>query len=158
MPRLLVCGSHKTVDVINDYDTANDMEAKYDYDLREAIDRHLGKYGSDPGKHNSMLLRITPEEWELLDKQDLEKAIFDNRLEEYLHGEREDIKDQALKCYEIHNRPTYGIGYGIGCPDYRADSRRIGDKNSSMFLCDFCPYQSYVEHAQTSKVKFKGEK
>ena len=157
MPRLLVCGTHKTVDVVNDYDTANDMEAKYDFNLKEAIDRHLGKYGSDPGKHASMLLRVTPEEWELLDKQDLEQALFDNRLEEYIRGERESYTNDALGCYQLHDRPTYGVGYGIGCPDYHDSSRAIGSKNSGVFLCDFCPYQSYVEHAQTKKVKFKGE-
>ncbi len=158
MPRLLICNTHKTVDVVNDYNTAADMEGKYDEDLKEAINRHLGKYGSDPGKHNSLLMRIEPEEWDLLDKQDLEKAVFDGKLEEYIRGERESYTNDALSCYEIHNRPTYGIGYGIGCPDYRDSSRLIGSKKSGVFLCDFCPYNSYVEHAQTSKVKFKGEK
>ena len=160
MPRLLICNTHKTVDVMNDYDTERDMEGRFDFDLKESIDRHLGRYGSDPGQHKSLIYRITPDEWKLIDVKRLQQAVFDNSLEEYIRGEREQLKDDALRCYQLHDRPTYGIGYGIGCPDYRSDNRRIGaeTEEGSMYLCDFCPYQSYVEHEQNKQVKFRGEK
>jgi hypothetical protein len=163
MPRLLVCNTHKTVDILPDYDTASDMEGKHDHALRESIDRHLDKYGSDPGAHKSLIMRIVPEEFELLDPERIKQAVMDDSLETYLKEEREGRKQQALSCYELHNRPTYGVGYGVGCPDYRSDSRAIGvtkgiSKKDRMYLCDFCPYESYVEHAKTKQVRFKGEK
>ena len=156
MPRLLICNTHTTVDFMNDYDTERDMEGRFDFDLKEAIDRHLGKYGSDPGRHKSLIMRIAPEEWELIDQTKLQQAVHDDSLEAYIRGEREQLKNDALACYNLHNRPAYG--YGLGCPDYHSDNRRIGSKESNMYLCDFCPYQSYVEHEQWKKVKFRGEK
>ncbi len=151
MPRLLICNTHKTVDVLPDYNTEADMEGKYDYKLREAIDRHLDKYGADPGRHASLIMRIEEDEFALLDPDRLKQALMDDSLEEYIKSERENYKQGALNCYNLHNRPAYG--YGIGCPDYQSDSRAVGitkgiAKENRMYLCDFCPYHSYVEHAK----------
>lgn len=163
MPRILVCNTHKTVDILPDYDTERDMEGKNDHALIDAIEAHKNRTTHDMDKHKAVLMRITPEEFELIDPEKMKQAILDDSLESYIKDERENRKQDALSCYELHDRPTYGIGYGIGCPDYRDDSRAIGvtkgiaDKDK-MYICDFCPYQSYVEHYQTKKVKFRGEK
>lgn len=161
MARMLVCKNHKTVDVLPDYNTADDMEGKYDHHLQDAIRVHLGKYGSDPGMHESLMIRVDDDEMALIDKDRMKEALFDDRLESFLRGEREQLKEDAMKCYNLHNRPAYGIG--IGCRDYHAEHRVIGQKEGiaakdRSYLCDFCPYESYVEHAKTKKVKFRGEK
>lgn len=150
MARLLVCKAHETCDILPDYDTANDMEGLHDRYLKDAIAAHFQKYGDDPNRHPSMIIRIEDEEMELLNHHDLKKAIFDDSLEEFLRGEREQYKDDALGCYNLHNRPVVGFP---GCPDYRSDRKAIGKvkgvaPEERTYLCDFCPYQSYVDHAK----------
>jgi hypothetical protein len=159
MARMLVCRTHKTVDTLPDYNTAEDMEGKYDYELQDAIRRHLDKYGSDPNRHASLMLRVEDDELALLDPERMKQAIFDDTLEAYLRGERDQLKSDALACYNLHNRPVVGKP---GCQDYRADHRVIGRKtgiprSQRSYLCDFCPYQSYVEHEKNKKRRFAGE-
>lgn len=151
MARLLICNTCKTVDTLPDYASENDPEAKHDHHLRDAIDLHMRKFGGPVERHKANLFSISDEELELIDSSRLEQAVHDNRLEEFLKEERENYKNDALKCYELHNRPTYGIGYGPGCSDYKADHRAIGrtkgiPKEEWNYMCDFCPYNSYVEH------------
>ena len=147
MPRMLVCYAHKTVDILPDYDTANDMEGKYDYALQEKIKDHFAKYGDDPARHPSKIMRIEEDEFELLDPRKLQQAALDGSLEEYIKDQRENYKEDALKCYNLHDRPVVGFP---GCRDYRSDSRAIGitkgiADEDKMYVCDFCPYQSYVD-------------
>lgn len=156
MARLLVCHTCKTVDKLPDYDSSNDPEAKYDYRLHDACELHNRKYGGPVDKHKAALLVISEEELALIDEAQLKQAIHDNRLEEFIRGEREQYKEDALKCYNLHNRPTYGIGYGFGCSDYRSKGRAVGRTAGLApeewnYVCDFCPYHSYVEHAQRKK-------
>lgn len=153
MARLLVCNSHKTVDRLPDYDTANDMEGRYDRHLQDAIAGHFQKYGDDPGRHASLIIRIEDDELDLIDPRELQKAIHDGTLEEFLRQEREQYKEDALGCYNLHNRPVVGFP---GCPDYRSDAKAIGKvkgvpPEERTYLCDFCPYQSYVEFEKNKK-------
>jgi len=159
MSRLLVCNTCKTVDKLPDYATENDPEAKHDHHLRDAIDLHFRKFGGPPERHKANLFMIADDELELIDESRLQQAVHDGRLEEFLKQEREQYKTDALGCYELHNRPTVGAGYGSGCPDYRDKSRAIGrtagiPESEWNYLCDFCPYHSYVEH-QINKIKEK---
>lgn len=159
MARLLVCKAHATCDILPDYDTANDMEGLHDTYLKDAIAGHFQKYGDDPNRHPSMIIRIEDDEMELLNHHDLKKAIFDNTLEEFLRGEREQYKEDAIGCYNLHNRPIVGFP---GCPDYRSDRKAIGrtkgvPDDEKVYLCDFCPYQSYVDHAIRKKAGMYGK-
>jgi hypothetical protein len=153
MARLLVCNTHKTVDRLPDYDTAMDMEGTHDRHLQDAIAAHFQQYGPDPGRHASLIIRIEDEELDLIDPRGLKDAIHDGTLEDYLKGEREMYKEDALGCYNLHNRPVVGFP---GCPDYRSDKKAIGKikgvpPDQRTYLCDFCPYQSYVEHAKNKE-------
>jgi hypothetical protein len=104
-------------------------------------------------------MRIEEEEYQLLDPAKLKQAIMDDSLESYIRGEREQYKTDALQCYNLHGRPMVGFP---GCPDYRDDSRAIGrtkgvsaeDRN---YVCDFCPYQSYVDHAKRKAAGMYGK-
>lgn len=156
MARLLICNTCKTVDKLPDYASENDPEAKYDHTLRDAIDRHMQKFGGPVERHKAHLYSISDDELDLIDSSALEQAVHDGRLENFLKEERENYKTDALACYELRNRPTYGIGYGGGCQDYKADHRAIGrttgiPKEQWSYLCDFCPYNSYVEHYQNKR-------
>lgn len=156
MARLLICSTCKTVDKLPDYASENDPEAKHDYHLRDAIDLHMRKFGGPVERHKANLFSIADDELALIDESRLQQAVHDNRLESFIKEERENFKEDALRCYNLHNRPTYGIGYGVGCPDYRTKSRAIGrtaglPPEQWSYVCDFCPYHSYVEHAQHKK-------
>lgn len=158
MARILVCNTHKTCDTLPDYDTANDMEGRYDFHLKDAIDAHFRVYGDDPGRHASLIIRIEDDELELIDPRKLRDAIMDDSLEEFLRGEREQYKEDAIGCYNLHNRPVVGFP---GCPDYRDDRKAIGrtkgvPDEEKTYLCDFCPYQSYVDHSKRKQAGLYG--
>lgn len=158
MARLLICNTCKTVDKLPDYATENDPEAKYDYTLKDAIDRHMNKFGGPVERHKALMYGISDDELALIDSSALEQAVHDNRLESFLREEREMLKEDAIKCYDKHNRPTYNIGYSLGCIDYRSKDKAIGRTTGLApeewsYVCDFCPYHSYVEHAKHKKNK-----
>jgi hypothetical protein len=158
MPRILVCYAHKTIDILPDYNTAADMAGENDWHLRDAIKGHTDKYGAEnpPGqkaRHPSKIFRITEDEWDLIDPEQLKNAMLNDELEEYLKGEREHYKDGAVNCFYLHGKPILGFP---GCPDYRSSSKAIGrtkgiPDEEKMYLCDFCPYHSYVVHEQRKK-------
>jgi len=159
MARLLICNTCKTVDKLPNYATENDPEAKHDHHLRDAIDLHMRKFGGPPDRHKANLFSIDDAELELIDETRLQQAVHDGRLEAFLKEEREQYKTDALGCYNLHNRPTVGAGYGSGCADCRDKSRAIGrtaglPPEEWNYLCDFCPYHSYVEHDQRKKSGF----
>lgn len=159
MARLLICNTHKTVDILPDYDTASDMEGRHDYHLQDMIQHHFDKYGADPGRHASLIMRIEDDELDLLDPSKLKQAIHDGSLEEYIRGERDQYKEDAINCFNLHNRPILGFP---GCPDYRDSSRAIGRTKGvadqeRMYVCDFCPYQSYVDHERRKAAGLYGK-
>jgi len=158
MPRLLICNTCKTVDTLPDYASENDPEAKYDHRLKDACDTHINKFGGPIDRHKALLYVISEDELALIDQSQLEQAVHDNRLEAFLREERSQLKEDAMMCYNAHNRPTYGVGYGAGCQDYRAKNRAIGrtaglPPEQWNYVCDFCPYHSYVEHYKNKKNK-----
>jgi hypothetical protein len=58
---------------------------------------------------------------------------------------RDDLKVDALKCFNRHNRPANG------CIDYEDASKAIGrtigvPKENRQYLCHYCPAQEYVTH------------
>jgi len=119
----------------------------------------MRKFGGPPDRHKANLFSIDDAELELIDESRLQQAVHDGRLEAFLKEEREQYKTDALGCYNLHNRPTVGAGYGSGCADYRDKSRAIGrtaglPPEEWNYLCDFCPYHSYVEHQLNKKRKF----
>lgn len=158
MARMLICNTCKTVDLLPDYASENDPEAKYDFSLKDAIDKHMNKFGGPVERHKANLFSIADDELALIDKSRLEQAVHDGRLEDFLKEEREMLKEDAVKCYDKHNRPTYNIGYSLGCIDYKSKEKAIGrtaglPPEQWNYVCDFCPYHSYVEHAKFKKSK-----
>lgn len=126
-----------------DYNSDADPEAKHDYTLLDAIDVHLRKFGSDPGKHPSLLVRIEDRELDLIDPEKLQQAIHDDELESFIKDSRDNYKEDAMGCFNLHGRPKGG------CIDWCQDNRAIGvtvgkAKEDKQYLCFFCPVASHV--------------
>jgi hypothetical protein len=120
--------------------------AEYDMELQELINRHLGQAPNpDPDAHISLIFRVDEKTWETLgDETVVQKELLKNEWQ--VRELRDDLKVEALKCFNRHNRPSKG------CPDYEDDSKTIGrkigvPKEHRQFLCHYCPAQEYVTHA-----------
>lgn len=147
MPRLLTCQSCGTMYRMRDYDGP----AEYDMELIEIINRHLGQaVNPDPDAHKSVIFRCDDATWEKLgDETAVKKELMKNEIE--VREVRDDLKVEALKCFQRHGRPA------DMCIDYEDDSKTIGrkigvPKANRQYLCHYCPCTSYVVH-QNRKAK-----
>jgi len=141
MPRLLACRSCGTMYKMRDYTGSPD----YDMELQELINRHLGQAKDpNPDSHQSLIFRVDQDTWEKLgDETAVQKELLKN--EWVVRELRDDIKVEALKCFNRHNRPSNG------CIDYEDESKTIGrkvgvPKDSRQYLCHYCPAQEHVTH------------
>lgn len=146
MARLLICRSCGTVNRLRDYlgDPGNDWE------LKDTIDAHLGKATDPrPEEHPSQLMLVDDDDIDKMDEQTLKKAI-ENEMDVELKEMREDYKDQAMQCYQLHARPAGG------CSDWCHESRVIGRKagvppTERAYLCYYCPVSVWVENRKNEK-------
>lgn len=141
MPRLLTCQSCQVMYRLRDYDGPAD----YDMELIEIIQRHLGQaVNPDPDAHRSIIIRCDESTWEKLgDETKIKEELAKNEWE--VREIRDDMKVEALRCFNRHNRPS-----GM-CPDYEDDSKTIGrkigvPKENRQYLCHYCPASAYVIH------------
>jgi hypothetical protein len=139
MPRLLTCQSCGTMYRMRDYDGP----PEYDMELIELCNRHLGQASNpDPDAHKSIILRCDQETWEKLgDETKIKQELAKNEWE--VRELKDDLKVEALKCFNRHNRPS-----GM-CPDYENDSKTIGrkigvPKENRQYLCHYCPASAFV--------------
>jgi hypothetical protein len=154
MARLLICRSCGIVNRLRDYDG----DPGNDWELKELVDRHLGAAADpSPDSHMSQLFRVDDEDLEKMDDESFKKALEDD-LDLQISEFREDFKDQAMTCYQLHNRPQ------SGCSDYCHESRVLGRKagiapQDRSYLCYYCPVQVWVENRVNEKSgMFKGLK
>ena len=147
MPRLLACKSCGTMYRMHDYDGPVD----YDMELIELIQRHLGQAKNpDPDAHKGLIFRCDEATWEKLgDETQVKNELMKNEWD--VRELRQDLKVEALSCFNRHNRPS------AGCIDYEDSSKTIGrtigvPKEHRQYLCHYCPATSYVVH-QNRKAK-----
>lgn len=80
------------------------------------------------------------------------KALLAQQQHEVLGELRDELKDDAAKCFNRHRRPEHP---GKPCIDYNADHKRLGRRNqppSDMaMLCTYCAYTSTVTVAKRIK-------
>jgi hypothetical protein len=116
-----------------------DGPAEYDMELIELCNRHLGQASNpDPDAHKSIILRCDQETWE---KTKIKQELAKNEWE--VRELKDDLKVEALKCFNRHNRPS-----GM-CPDYENESKTIGrkigvPKENRQYLCHYCPASAFV--------------
>ncbi len=141
MPRLLACRSCGTMYKMREYDGP----AEYDMELQELVNRHLGQaQDKNPDSHLSLIFRVDEATWEKLgDETSVQKELLKN--EWVVRELRDDLKVEALRCFNRHNRPSNG------CMDYEDESKTIGrkigvPKENRQYLCHYCPAQEHVTY------------
>ncbi len=146
MPRLLACRSCGTMYKMRDHSGP----AEYDMELLELINRHLGQASDkSPDSHQSLIFRVDEATWDKLgDETSVQKELLKNEWQ--VRELRDDLKVEALRCFNRHNRP------GSGCPDYEDESKTIGrkigvPKEQRQYLCHYCPAQEHVTYQNRIK-------
>lgn len=139
MARLMACNPCGIMWRMRDYDG----DPQYDMELREIIDRHLAMaVDPRPESHLATLFRVSDKEASLMDVESaLQKELKDINV--FIRETRDDMKLDAVKCFNAHNRPAGG------CPDWENDSKVIGRKigvprSDWQYLCHFCPAAQHV--------------
>ena len=136
--RLLVCRSCGIMYKLLPYDGP----AEYDMELIEIINRHLGQ-ASDPRPeaHMSMIFRTDEATAAKLDMEtEVKKELMKNEV--WMRDFRDELKVEALKCYQRHGRTP-------DCSDYESEDKTIGrkvgvPKGKWQYLCYYCPVHSKV--------------
>ena len=128
-----------------------DGPADYDMELIELIKRHLHQSKDpNPEAHKGLIFRCDQETWDKLgDETEVRKELMKNEWD--VREIRQDLKVEALNCFNRHSRPT------AGCLDYEDDSKTIGrkigvPKENRQFLCHYCPASAYYVH-KARKIK-----
>lgn len=103
--------------------------------LEDFVGRH-GHGLPDTAVGSIKVFPVTLETWERLDVvTEVKKELAD--FTGMLFEESSYYKDEALKCFSEHHRPSEG------CVDYLDESKRIGSgrmpKKHQAFLCHMCP-------------------
>jgi len=117
------------------------MVAKYDPALEDWITRHEHADIHIPDFQKYDLAFIDRDTWQAYDvvAQIKEGMSKDHGV---MYAERDQLKDDALKCYGEHHRPK------TSCIDVFSESKLIGSKESRhhlapderMYLCHLCPF------------------
>lgn len=135
--RLLVCKTHGVMYKMRPYDGP----PEYDQELIELCDRHNAQV-QDPDNCKALIFRTDPE---TASKLDIETALKNELKEQdvYIRDFRDELKTDALKCYNRHDRPKQG------CIDWCAEEKTIGrkigvPKENRQYLCMYCPVGSWV--------------
>lgn len=139
--RLLVCKHHGVMWKMRPYDGP----AEYDMELRELCDRHNAQV-PDPQNCRALIFRTDEETAKKLDME----TVLKNKMAEqdvYIKDFRDELKVDALKCFNRHNRPTQG------CIDWCHESKTIGRKigvppEKRQYLCMYCPAGAFYAHKE----------
>lgn len=137
--RALVCFPCKAMYRLRGYEG----DPQYDMELIDTIDRHLQRADNpDPNYHRSQLFDMEEGDAKLVDMEsELQRKLQEAGV--YINDIRDELKLDALKCFNKHNRPQ-----GM-CPDWEDDSKIIGNKigvpkENRQYLCHVCPCASHV--------------
>lgn len=150
--RLLVCwrvvNGKKTDGIIykmNPYDGP----AEYDMELLDLLERHKAK-NPDYESWRALIFRTDQETASKLDAETALKNELKNH-DIYIKDYRDELKVDAIRCFNRHNRPTKG------CPDWCDESKTIGRKtgvpvNKRQYLCMYCPAAEYPTYKERLKL------
>ena len=137
--RLLVCKTHGVMYKMRPYEGP----PEYDMELRELCDRHNAQV-ANPDECRAVIFRTDSETASKLDVETaLKKEMSD--MDVYIKDFRDDLKVDALRCFNRHNRPS------SGCIDWCNDEKSIGRKvgvpvNKRQYLCMYCPAAEHYTH------------
>jgi len=146
--RLLVCwrvvNGRKTDGVIYKM-RPYDGPAEYDMELIDILERHKAR-NQDYDNWRALIFRTDKD---TADKLDAETAIK-NELKRHdiiIKDFRDELKVDALRCFDKHNRPDRG------CVDWCDESKTVGrkigvPKEKRQYLCMYCPAAEWYTHKQ----------
>ena len=152
MNRLLVCwrvvDGRKTDGVMYKM-TPYDGPPEYDMELLDILERHKARH-QDYENWRALIFRTDKD---TASKLDAETAIK-NELKAhdiFIKDFRDELKVDALKCFNKHNRPSKG------CPDWCDESKTIGRKvgvpvDKRQYLCMYCPAAEYPTYKERLKL------
>lgn len=148
--RLLVCKTHGVMYKMRPYDGP----PEYDQELRELCDRHNAQV-PDPDNCRALIFRTDPE---TASKLDIETALRKEMADQdvYIRDFRDELKADALRCFNRHNRPSEG------CIDWCAEDKTIGrkigvPKEKRQYLCMYCPASEYYTHRERLELGLYGK-
>jgi hypothetical protein len=145
MNRLLVCKTHGVMYKMKPYTGT----PEYDMELRELCDRHNAQV-PDPENCKAVIF-LTDKD--TASKLDVETALKNELKEQdvYIKDFRDELKVDALKCFNRHSRPKQG------CIDWCNDEKTIGRKvgvpvEKRQYVCMYCPAAEYYTHRQRTEL------
>lgn len=146
MARMLVCLKCETMWRMRDYEGP----PEYDMELIDLIDRHLQRATDPrPESHPAQIMRVDEKSAKELDiESEVQKKMAEQGV--FIREVRDDLKLDALKCYNKHSRPQGG------CMDWENKSKAIGrtygiPEQDRQYLCHLCPVASHVAFKQRQK-------
>jgi hypothetical protein len=155
--RLLRCDDCKTLEELPDF------QGPYEHDI--LLETLLSRHETEGHRHRGRLIDVPKRAWDLPNmRQALMVQIMQGSpglaaFSPGFYDVRDTFRDDALKCYHLHNRPT------DGCPDYHADRKMLLPDTASErkeiglpkprkgtvpihYLCDFCPLDGVIKAKQ----------
>jgi hypothetical protein len=165
---LLICWPCKVIEEIKDYDPDN---ADNDPRIGHIVEAHLRKHPSFEDRHilEWMALGFVPTRpWKDPEyrKQMTEQILKGNGktgFDQEFYDIRDTFKEDALACYQRHNRPAFKSNTQPKCADYlshnmeikpnTARERKVAGlptydetKTKRSFICEHCPYHQSVKN------------
>jgi len=146
--RLLVCwrvvNGKKTDGVIYKM-RPYDGVPEYDMELIDILERHKAR-NQDYDNWRALIFRTDKD---TASKLDAETAIK-NELKRHdiiIMEFRDELKADALRCFDRHNRPN------AGCVDWCDESKTVGrkigvPKEKRQYLCMYCPAAEWYTHKE----------
>lgn len=145
--RLVVCKDCKSIEELPPYGGP----VTKDILLEDTLSRHMTEWST----HEVALIKVPESYWKndkVRDRivkqisQGGSKGIEELEGAEDYYGTRDTYREDALKCFDRHQRPK------AGCIDYQNPDKRIGNPTSEgwktgprVYACNFCPVQSWVD-------------
>lgn len=145
--RLLVCKDDKSIEELPDFHG----NPRDDVLLEDTVSRHM----YEGITHEVALIKVPVKWWndkniqpKLIQQisQGGSKGIEEMDEAEDYYGTRDTYREDALKCFQRHQRPKEG------CIDYQNPDKRIGNPTSEgwktgprVYACNFCPVQAWVD-------------
>lgn len=166
---LLICFPCKQIDEIPDYDPDN---ADNDPRIGHIVEQHLRRHPSFEDRNilEWMALGFVPtRHWKDPQyRKDITKQILAGNgqtgFDEEFYDIRNTFKEDALACYQRHNRPAFNDTKHGKCIDYLSHNMEIKPNTSRerkiaglptydetkikrSFICEHCPYHQSVKVA-----------
>lgn len=125
--------------------TPYDGPAEYDMELQDILQRHKAR-NPDHENWRALIFRTDKETASKLDAETAIKGELE-RHDIIIKDFRDELKVDALRCFNRHNRPT------SGCLDWCDESKTIGRKTGvpvekRQFLCMYCPAAAWYTHKE----------